>query len=255
MMNGRKIIADDFGLGRHHDAVILELLGMGGIDGTSVFAKAPMDDSHIEQLLELRQTRGIEIGVHLNLTDVIGQGDTRRSIVKLWLSSMISGGARRMAFAEFTQQIEMFQGKFGISPDYIDGHQHCHAIPAFWEALQPVSAGISWVRSPCPNSLRGAISQIQNGGAKSILVMFWGWRLRRRLRKSGVQTNADFNGLIAYHAPKRFRQAFSAMIVKTNSLTMVHPGAATDPHQIDGHENQFRATEAALLQVKTDRNE
>lgn len=255
MMSGRKIIADDFGLGRQHDAVILDLLEQGAIDGTSVFAKAPMDDRHIEQLLMLRETHGIEIGLHLNLTDVIGKDDLRRSIVNLWLSSMISGALQKTASAEFTQQIEAFQSKFAMPPDYIDGHQHCHAIPAFWRALQAISGGISWVRSPCPNALRGAISQIQNGGVKSVLVMVWGWRLRRNLRKSGVQTNADFNGLIAYRAPKRFRQVFSAMIVKTNSLTMVHPGAAADPQQIDGHDNPFRAIEAALLRARTDLNE
>ena len=250
MAMGRKLIADDFGLGRQHDLVILELLGQGAIDGTSVFAMAPMDDRAVQQLLALRQTQGIQIGLHLNLTDVIGTGDEKRSIVKLWVASMVSGAIQKTARAEFTHQIETFQNKFAILPDYIDGHQHCHAIPAFWRALQPICDGISWVRSPCPNTPRGAFSQIQNGGVKSVLVMLWGWRLRRRLHKCGVQTNADFNGLIAYRSPKRFRQVFSTMIRTTNCLTMVHPGDGADPQQIDGHENQFRAAEAEILQSR-----
>ena len=69
MNNGPLLIADDFGLGAGHNAVILDLLAKQKINGTSVMIDGQLDAASVQKLRTLRD-EGAVIGLHLNLTPV-----------------------------------------------------------------------------------------------------------------------------------------------------------------------------------------
>ena len=62
-------IADDFGLGRKHDQVILSLMEAGRLDGTSVMVNDAIEPADIARLRALRDA-GAQVGLHLNLTQL-----------------------------------------------------------------------------------------------------------------------------------------------------------------------------------------
>ena len=246
------IIADDFGLGRGHNSVILRLLNDGVINGTSVFVDALENEEDFLTLSRIRLEKKIQVGLHFNLTERFTPYKAQGNILSVWCKSIFWGFKKGFVESELHRQFELFQELLGFAPDFIDGHQHCHAIPGFWPALHRLIERQDeqfWVRSPCPATLPSALSQIRSGGMKSILVMWWGWRLRYRLGTCHVNTNSDFSGLVKYSDKSTFETRFRQLAKDTpcNCLFMTHPGSAQDSAEIVGHTNYFRAVEATVL--------
>jgi hypothetical protein len=102
----RKLIvtADDYGYHRRYDEGILRAAEAGAVDAVSAFA-------YREGLgAEPLRATGVEIGLHL-------------------------GGERSPA-----EQADDFEQGFGLPPAYLDGHRHCHALPARTEAVASFAA-------------------------------------------------------------------------------------------------------------------
>lgn len=249
------IIADDFGLDPAHDDVIVDLLQNGAINGTSVMVSDRLDPKRVEKLKAARTSNDIQIGLHLNLTEKMEGIPDHGSILSLWLG-LILGRINPVSTANcFEDQLARFQGTFGIAPDFLDGHQHSHAISQNIPALIKIAKSLSaanndfWVRSPAAGKLAYAISECRRGGLKTLLVMWWGENLRRELFKSGIKSNSDFSGFIPYGTPDAFAQTYKDIFENQRSdcLIMVHPGSANAKHEIEGHSNQLRAMEAKML--------
>lgn len=249
------IIADDFGLDPAHDDVIIELLANGAIDGTSVIVSDRLDPARVENLKTVRASNDIQIGLHLNLTEKLEGITPHGSILSLWFGLMFGRINATSTAASFDDQLARFQKAFGFAPDFIDGHQHCHAISQNEPAVLKIAKALSaendqfWVRSPAAQKLAYAISECRRGGLKTLLVMWWGESLRRALFRHDIKTNSDFSGFIPYKSPEAFAQTYKDIFDnrRTDCLIMVHPGSANAEHGVEGHSNQLRALEAKML--------
>lgn len=242
----RMLIADDFGLGRRHDTVILDLLETRRIDGTSVMIDGGIGPDEVRRL-RLAREKGARVGLHLNLTHGFPDGAFHLpagALLRLCLAGRMPEPARHA----FSRQAEAFRAVFGFIPDYYDGHQHCHCFPglAALAAELPRAPG-SWMRLPLPATVGGLVLNMRAGGAKVALIAGLALAARRTFRRAGWAMNGDFSGFLRLDRPQDVARWMPALLEASAGLTMVHPGAADDPNQCPGHAPQSRAVEADIL--------
>ncbi len=194
------VIADDFGLGRQHDAVILTLLASQHLDGTSVMIDGDIDPHHVRELIALRDA-GSSIGLHLNLTHRFHRHAFQMPLGRL-LMACSTGRLPAPARLEFRRQCDAFVETFGFLPDFYDGHQHCHCFPG----LAAVTAALprsesSWIRIPLPATPGGRMMNLRAGGAKVLLIYLLAAMAKRIIRKAGWPVNSDFSGFLKLDRP------------------------------------------------------
>ncbi len=154
-MPGLLIInADDFGGNRLATDRIAECFASGGITSTS--AMVYMSDS--ERAAEIGRSRGLAVGLHLNVTQEledpaaplpVRERQARlaryfagRRLRRFTFNPVMSACARRCV----EDQLERFRQLFGGDPSHIDGHNHAHLSPTVLMALpkgMPVRTGQS----------------------------------------------------------------------------------------------------------------
>nr|WP_298104635.1 ChbG/HpnK family deacetylase [uncultured Shinella sp.] len=241
-------IADDFGLGRQHDRIILDLIERGRLDGTSVMIDGDIAAEDAERLRVLRD-RGAQVGLHLNVTHDFSGKAAHRGIGRLLRASLF-GNVPQDIKSEFQRQSEKFQTIFGFVPDYYDGHQHCHCLPGFdARAASLPHRADTWIRVPLPATLTGLILNIRAGGLKVLLIAALAALAGRTFRKEGWTTNRDFSGFLRLDRPDQVRYWLPRLLAEapTDGVTMVHPGSATDPAQCPGHAAESRGIETSIL--------
>jgi predicted glycoside hydrolase/deacetylase ChbG (UPF0249 family) len=241
-------IADDFGLGRGHDRVILSLLETGRLDGTSVMIGSAMKPEDIARLRKLR-TGGAKIGLHVNLTEAIPGGGPVWRLSQL-LKPILGTQFLDQITTSLTRQVEAFVVLFGSLPDYYDGHQHCHCFPAIAPLVTRLPYGDNaWVRVPLPATWAGRWLNFRAGGAKVLIIMALAARARTIFAKAELQTNRDFSGFLRLDNPPSVRRWLPRLLaeMRTDCLMMLHPGVDADPMQCAGHAPGSRAVEAQIL--------
>ncbi|MDH7785435.1 putative glycoside hydrolase/deacetylase ChbG (UPF0249 family) [Ochrobactrum sp. 19YEA23] len=241
-------IADDFGLGRGHDRVILSLLEIGRLDGTSVMIGNAMKPEDIARLRRLR-TGGAKVGLHLNLTEVVPGGDPVWRLSQL-LKPIFDAQFLREIRTSLTRQVEAFVVLFGSLPDYYDGHQHCHCFPAIAPLVTRLPYGDkTWVRVPLPATCAGRWLNFRAGGAKVLIIMALAARARTIFAKAKLQTNRDFSGFLRLNDPSSVRRWLPRLLaeMRPDCLMMLHPGEDADPIQCAGHAPVSRVIEAQIL--------
>ena len=111
MSNARLVItADDYGYRPRYDEGILQAARAHAIDAAGAMVLRDPDPA---PLLET----GVEIGLHLEPSGEALQGE-----------DAVRG------------QLTRFEQLFGRPPDYVDGHQHCHAEPPLRAAVVEAAA-------------------------------------------------------------------------------------------------------------------
>lgn len=103
------ITADDYGYWPSYNQGILEAAEAGAVDSVSAMVGREWCDP--EPLL----ATGVEVGLHFELPGEVGEGER--------------AGARdrETVRAALVAQLERFERLFGRPPEYLDGHNHCHA--------------------------------------------------------------------------------------------------------------------------------
>lgn len=244
------LIADDFGLGRQHDKVILDLLEEQRIHGTSVMIDGEIDPQDRERL-RLAREKGALVGLHLNLTHGFCAEALHLPVGELlWLC--LTGRAPEQTKHEFRRQAEAFRDAFGFLPDYYDGHQHCHCFPGLAAlAAELPRPDTGWMRLPLPATLRGLALNIRSGGPKVALIAGFALLARRSFRKAGWSVNSDFSGFLRLDKPEDVARWMPELLEASKGLMMVHPGSADDRSQCPGHDSQSRSVEADILRRRT----
>ncbi len=241
-------IADDFGLGRRHDRAILSLLEKGRLDGTSVMMGSAMEPGDIGRLRELRQA-GTLVGLHLNLTQAIPGGGPVWPLNRL-IWPRRDGQALNAITSSLTDQANRFIQLFGSSPDFYDGHQHCHCFPAIAPLVVRLPrTSQTWVRVPLPATWKGRWLNCLAGGAKAFIVMALAARAGGIFARAGLNTNRDFTGFLRLHDPSSVRRWLPRLLSAKDPdcLIMLHPGDATDNIQCAGHAPASRSAETEIL--------
>lgn len=140
------ICADDYGQGPAIDQGILALADQGRITALSCLV-TPSRWTHAG--LAVRDC-ATQVGLHFNLTEGEPLSPTLR---RLWPRFPALGRLIIRAFLgrlptaalaeEFQAQLQRFVAVAGRSPDFIDGHQHVHALPGVRPIVLAAALGLA----------------------------------------------------------------------------------------------------------------
>ncbi len=211
------ICADDFGWGPAVNAGILSLVDLGRLTAVSCDVEAP---AFAAGAAALRARDGsVELGLHLDLAP------HRAGLLALLARSAARVVDRRAVKRRIEAQLDAFEQATGRPPDFVDGHQHVHQLPAVRDTLLDVLAvrhgpSLPWVRNTVPRRPRGPKSVV--------IAALGGVQLRRELRRRGVRHNADFAGVYDFD-PRAAYQALARRWLADLSdrgLLLCHPGTA-----------------------------
>ena len=217
-MTAKRIIlcADDFGLSPGVSRGILELLDQGRLSATSCMVNYPefRDEAQV-----LKNFIGrADLGLHFSLTD-------SRPISSVALECHLNPPGLPAMRDEVGRQLDRYSNAMGVVPDYIDGHQHVHALPVVRDAVIEVARRIgAYVRIPRdPIDLamwrRPALFE-------SIYLARASRALAKLARNSGIVTNRGFRGVRTFQEKVPFGDLFRKMIAgaQEGCLVMCHPG-------------------------------
>ncbi len=234
-MSDLVLCADDFGLSREIDAAILELIERGRLTATGCMVAGPCLEADAPRLA-LLATRA-DIGLHLALTELAPLGPMPRfspdgrpqslgSVLGRGLTGRLDPSEMR---AEIGRQVGRFREIFGRAPDFVDGHQHVHLLPAVRSGLLAAFAdgtldpATTWVRDCHDPAL--AIMRRGVEVPKALFVSLLSWGLAGAARARGVRVNDGFRGITGFAADGGFRRTFARFLEGPGRLplAMCHP--------------------------------
>ena len=226
------VCADDFGLEAGVDQAIIALAQLGRISATGCLVQAP----NFEQSAQALKALPIDLGLHLNLTEPLGQTGLCLPLGQL-LWRTYSGLIARQAIAEQIEtQLDLFEKHVGQVPDFIDGHLHVHQFPVVRELLlQAVSRryadNLPWMRDTRAAPLSAQLPLMQRLKARLIGVL-GASSLIRQAKQAGIQSNQGFAGAYDFDRPHpAYQTMLNAWLEQPTSqmLLMVHPATHASP--------------------------
>ena len=127
--------------------------------------------------------------------------------------------------AEIRAQFDAFRKHTGRAPDFVDGHQHAHALPgirAIMLAETAHQAPQAWIRC-CMDQLSAIAARPFKGKAIGSALHSIG--LRRAAAEHGLRTNSSFAGHYGFAGD--YAAMFPRFLAKPGDvhLIMCHPGA------------------------------
>jgi predicted glycoside hydrolase/deacetylase ChbG (UPF0249 family) len=154
-LNSNHLTADDWGMSPAINDGILEMAQLGHLRRVSVLAGSKY---LAYRLRELKRVKGVEFGLHFNLTNPESGGNYRSlgHFLLAWYRSLWWGREKMVAQVRgaLREQLALLR-KNGITPLRLEGHHHVHAIPGLLEQIHDIlkEAGIHHVRVPYHRSL------------------------------------------------------------------------------------------------------
>jgi hypothetical protein len=239
------LCADDYAMTEGVSRGIEELADAGCLTATSAMVTTRHWPAHAVRIADRR--RQLAVGLHFNLTlgnplgPMPGLAPDGRlpALGDIVWRALLGGIARDEVEAETQRQLDAFEAAYGAPPDFIDGHQHVHALPGvregFLAAITKRYRGRPLlVRSPA--DAWGAIAGRGVAVAKALLLSTLAAGFAGRVRAAGFLANDGFAGVSAF-AAERAAVEFErfALVGGPLPLVMCHPGhadaelAALDP--------------------------
>lgn len=237
------LCADDFAQTHGISQAILQLLQMGRLSATSVMSQSALWPVLAPALREL--SGQVDVGLHFNLTHPF---DNRARPLPYWLlRSQLHGLSGAALCGMLLEQIDAFADAFGRLPDFIDGHQHVHALPMVREALfAALSQRWSVARKPylrAPDRLAHA----GDAAFKALLLKGLCRGFEAQAQRHGYACPRWFGGLYSLTAQADFAGWMRTWLTESapGALLMCHPG----PVHVDAGDaiGPARANEFAYL--------
>ena len=236
------VCADDFGLHDGIDNAVLALAEQGRLTGVGCLVGGPAWVTGAQRLAGLDPAR-IDIGLHLDLTEMPLDRRLRRALPALIAAACARRLSRTALRAEVTAQLDRFEQALGRPPAYIDGHQHVQQLPQVRDALFDVLAGRRaatrpWLRCGLrPVGLQAPAGAAAMQAFKPWLIETLGARaFATRAGRAGLATNRHLLGVYGFDGDAdRYRRWLRAWLhaAVDGDLLMCHPGqptpAADDP--------------------------
>jgi len=147
---GKRLTADDWGLSPGVNEGILRLARTGLLKRVSILAEG----RYVSQRLnELKRVKGIEFGLHFNLTcpEAGGTFPSPWRFLLQWVIDRSRSGHGTLGRVRSALQEQLGALRaLGIRPVHFDGHHHVHAVPGLLEAVSDILKvhGIRYVRTP-----------------------------------------------------------------------------------------------------------
>ncbi len=213
---GIVLCADDYGIAAGVSRAIRDLLERGRLSATSCMVVSP-DFAEEGPRLKPFLDRA-DIGLHLTLTHDRPLGGLMRAAYLRRLNS-------RAIAAEIDRQVEQFGRIIGRAPDFIDGHQHVHLLPAVREpvlgAARKTGAYLRLTDEPVAAILRRRVAT-----GKAAFLSLMARPMARRIGQAGVRRNSSFRGARSFAESESFRPLFRRMIegAPPGTIVMCHPG-------------------------------
>ncbi|MDF0605100.1 ChbG/HpnK family deacetylase [Neisseriaceae bacterium TC5R-5] len=243
MIKRLTLCADDFAQSSNISNGILDLLDKRRLSATSVMSQSPHWPSLATALKHF--DGDADIGLHFNLTHPF-DADARPLLHWLLLSQLRQLSPQSIQDSALAQ-IDRFCQYFGRLPDFIDGHQHVHALPIIRNALLAAIA-LRWPTNVAPY-LRSPEQLGHTGDSrlKAIILRAVTKGFTQLANQADINTPPWFAGLCTLNTGANFAELMPIWLKKCpdQSLIMCHPGhTTTDP---DDPSNATRALEYDYL--------
>ena len=239
MIKSFSLCADDFAITPGVSRSILELVRQGRLTATSVMTNTPHLGSFAKELSGFKDK--IDIGLHLNLTlgeplgamPVLAPSGAFLPLRQLSMKMLRSELERGEIRSEVHRQLDAFEIAFGMQPDFIDGHQHVHALPGLRDVLFAIM--VSRYPSTTPS--------FRHPGDSPLSILRRGIALRKALgltvltiglaasaKRWGIATNHGFSGFSDFLSSRDYGADFGRYLLSPGArhLVMCHPGEIDD---------------------------
>ncbi|CAM2844202.1 cellobiose phosphorylase [Legionella steigerwaltii] len=236
MIDSKTIVlcADDFGLDSGVSEGILKLVCMGRLSAVSCMVNMPGFISYAKELLSLKKSKHIKIGLHFNLTEGYLASTPEKlgfTLHELLIKTHMRSMKLSFIAKEFLAQLDQFINIMQQPPDFIDGHQHVHQFPVIRQVILDLyeqrlkNYGTS-IRSTWPS-----INLPQSRFKAKVLGFTGGKALLRQLIKLGIPHNRYFSGIYDFAPETNYRELFRKWmsLIKENTLIMCHPAEKVSP--------------------------
>jgi predicted glycoside hydrolase/deacetylase ChbG (UPF0249 family) len=238
------LCADDYAISAGVSRGILELAQAGRISATSAMSAAEGWPQLARQLDPVRERIGI--GLHLTFTGLgplgpmprfapQGRFPALRDVVRMAMSGRLP--AAEIA-AEIDRQLDAFTAVMGRAPDFVDGHQHVHALPGIRRALIAALrrrglAGRTWLRDPADSP--AAIVRRGVSVPKALAVAGLSLGFGAEARRAGFATNRGFAGFSPFDPRRHLALDFDRFFAAPGPahLVMCHPGHVAARETLD----------------------
>ncbi len=229
------LCADDYALSPAVSRGILEALEAGRLTATCAMTNRASWPAAARDLA--RFVGRADLGLHLNLTTgaplgampafaPAGAFPTIGAVVKRALTGQMPEVEIR---AEIARQIDAFEAAMSRPPDFVDGHQHAHALPGIrrWlveELKRRGYAGRVWLRDSADMVSR--IASRRTEAAKALQVKLLASGFAAAARRAGFETNRGFAGFSSFDPARSYANDFASYLVAPGPrhLVMCHPG-------------------------------
>ena len=223
------LCADDFAQNKEISEGILELAYQRRLSAISCMTTMPLWPELAAYLPRL--DRGIQMGVHFNLTH--GQASYIKPLSYWLILSSIGRINAKLIGDIFNQQCDSFEDKLGRAPDFIDGHQHVHALPGIREVIIEIIK--KRYSKHIPNIRNLNFVTHQKKSFKTDVLKYFTRGLTPLLIQNNIPHNTYFAGVYDLKPQSNFKSLINQWFQNSppNTLIMCHPGLAssdkTDP--------------------------
>jgi chitin disaccharide deacetylase len=205
------------------------------LSATSAMVTTPHWPTFGPRLAKLRQH--VAVGLHFNLTLGCPLGAMPKFATEGRfgaVGAIIKRGALGVLpldeiEAEVTRQLDQFEAVAGTVPDFIDGHQHVHALPGVRMAFLAAISCRQWPARPLIRDPADTVSAITARGAvtgKSLMLAGFAHSFGAAVRASGFPMNEGFSGASAFDERMDFGDELQRFLSYPGPrhLVMCHPG-------------------------------
>ena len=231
------LCADDYALSPAVSFGIVQALEANRLSAVSVMSARPFWPEGAKALMAFH--RQVQIGLHLNLT--CGAPLTRlpslahngklpsiKTLIRLAKPDKNSTLYQEL-FEEIEAQLTAFIAHAGCLPDYLDGHEHCHGLPAIRAIVLAVLTkhqlqGKIWLRDSS-DTLTAIITRGQTI-PKALILKALLFGFQNAVLKAGFETNFSFAGFSRFDEHQSYEAQFTRYLrcPSRRHLIMCHPG-------------------------------
>lgn len=230
------LCADDYGISPGVNRAILDLIGRGRLNATSVMmvtsAIGREDAARLNEAVA--KSPRCAIGLHVTLTAPFRpltmhfrplQDELFLPFSKLLRAGMLRRLDPEIVRAEVSMQLAAFHDLFGRAPDFVDGHQHVQLYPQVRDGVLAAvkdKAPRAWVRQAKRN--RPLSQRLRS--PKALFLDHLSTTFRHRAASAGLSHNPAFAGAYDFSRTPDFGRLMAEFLdgLPEGGLVMCHPG-------------------------------
>lgn len=225
------LTADDYALTDGVSAGIEALAEKRLLSAAGAMVTTPHWPAHARRLAGLRDR--IATGLHFNLTLGAPLGpmprlapDQRFPAIGAVTAAAVSHRLDADEIeAEATRQLDAFERHLGHPPDYLDGHQHVHALPIVRDGVLAAIAKRAWPKPLLIRDPATRLTELPSAGVKAAILAGLSAGFARRAAALGLTVNDSFGGVTDFAPDKAAADiARSLQAAGRLHIAMCHPG-------------------------------